>query len=453
MYDVPGGDSGREWVEVENAGSETVDISSWTFLENGSHHKLSLAEGAGIAPGGYAVIADDPTKFLVDWPSYSGVLYDSSFSLSNSGEPLALLDDSGSTAASVTYDPTLGAAGDGNTLQWDSTKWIAAPATPGSAYVARSALQDSPAVAAGVATAGDTPAPSTAPSVKQQIFASAGPSRTVFVGADSAFTATAIGLAGEPLPNARYIWTFGDGGRMEGQSVSYHYNFPGTYVVVLDVASGGYSTEARVIVTALPADISIPFVSTAVTEIQNNSVVELDLGGWMLASEGKTFTFPSHTIVGAHEAVMIANARAGLSPKTPEALVLEYPNGAFAASYQIPLVAARMPAGTNVAAGAVAPAATPIKTSATLLKTPTSTSVPSAPTGSQAAAVVESTDPPVAEAAAGGMNALLPWIAGLALIVALGAGGLYFFMGDEMPATKESNTEDDASVYEIEEIA
>ena len=39
MYDVPGSDAGREWIEIHNTGN-TTDLTDWRFFESGSNHKL-----------------------------------------------------------------------------------------------------------------------------------------------------------------------------------------------------------------------------------------------------------------------------------------------------------------------------------------------------------------------------------------------------------------------------
>ncbi|MFA6339080.1 MAG: lamin tail domain-containing protein [Candidatus Paceibacterota bacterium] len=86
MYDLEGSDTDREWIEVCNNGSDPVDISSWKLFESNSNHTLNKIQGDGIiSAGGFAIIADNSQKFLVDNPQFSGTLFDSSFSLSNEG--------------------------------------------------------------------------------------------------------------------------------------------------------------------------------------------------------------------------------------------------------------------------------------------------------------------------------------------------------------------------------
>lgn len=103
-YDLPGSDSGREWIEITNKGTDTVDISGFRLLEGGVKHKLILAQGSWLlASGGSAVIADDSATFLSEHPGFAKSLYTSSFSLSNTGETLSLVTASGAVESSLTY--------------------------------------------------------------------------------------------------------------------------------------------------------------------------------------------------------------------------------------------------------------------------------------------------------------------------------------------------------------
>lgn len=135
MYDAPepGGDTGREWVEIQNIGSVAVDISAWKLFEGDTNHKLVIAQGNTVLPPlGFAIIADKPEKFLSEHVGFSGTLFDSAFSLNNSsGEKLVLKNASSSVMSEVSYLPSWGAKGDGNSVQYFADGWSAAVPTPG----------------------------------------------------------------------------------------------------------------------------------------------------------------------------------------------------------------------------------------------------------------------------------------------------------------------------------
>ena len=150
MYDLPSGsDSGREWIEVYNAGAVAIDLTKLRLSENGTNHKIVAALGGStLAPAAYAVIADNPENFKTDWPQFPGQLFDSAFSLSNDGETIGLRDASSTEIASVTYSNGWRAAGDGNSLNRmpnDQDVFIARRPSPG-ASMSDSAIQPKPKV-------------------------------------------------------------------------------------------------------------------------------------------------------------------------------------------------------------------------------------------------------------------------------------------------------------------
>jgi hypothetical protein len=132
MYDLDGTDTSREWVEIQNTGSAPVDLSSWKFFEANTNHSL-VPDGSGsIAPGSYAIIADNPGNFRADQPNFTGLVFDSSFSLNNDpGELLALKNDTGTVIDQVTYTADPSGAYAGKSLQKNGSSWIVATPTPG----------------------------------------------------------------------------------------------------------------------------------------------------------------------------------------------------------------------------------------------------------------------------------------------------------------------------------
>ena len=103
-YDPPGSDAGHEWVEITNKGSESVNVATYRFREDGVNHKLTLASGTSTLPAGAsAIIASDPTTYASDYPNNTESVFKSSFSLSNTGETLALVNASGTVEYTMSY--------------------------------------------------------------------------------------------------------------------------------------------------------------------------------------------------------------------------------------------------------------------------------------------------------------------------------------------------------------
>lgn len=129
MYDLAeGSDSGREWIEVQNIGTAPIDLTSWRFFESNSNHKL--AGTRSLSPGAYAIIADDIAKFRADWPSFSGTVYESAFSLNNDGETIEMRQGE-RTIDAVAYDSTMGGDGSGDSLQRIESSFMPGSPTPG----------------------------------------------------------------------------------------------------------------------------------------------------------------------------------------------------------------------------------------------------------------------------------------------------------------------------------
>jgi hypothetical protein len=135
MYDLKtGSDTGREWIEIFNNGSVPVDLSSFIFFEADTNHKLKLVQGdTKVNAQGYALIVSDYAKFKTDWANlfgFSGTIFDSTFSLNNSGENLAIKDGD-LIVDQHTYSSSAGGAGDGKSLQKINGVWVSAMPTPG----------------------------------------------------------------------------------------------------------------------------------------------------------------------------------------------------------------------------------------------------------------------------------------------------------------------------------
>lgn len=375
MFDPPGTDTGHEWVEV--VAETEIDWSKLALREEGVNHKIS-AEGSVpnlIQVGTVFVIADDPVKFRTDHPAFSGMLLNSTFSLKNTGEEIGLVYD-GSQIFTVTYNPELGAKGDGNSLQNPTgTSWVAQKENPGTITV-----QVSVDGAVALATSSTTtimsvkptgePADAAPPGGYQSEYvalAAAIPDavRVSVVGEDGAtvskitgvvgaalqFHSRGIGLKKVELPNARYTWNFGDGVVRDGQHVEHSYKHPGEYNASVTVSSGVWSATDTVMV-----DIDQPTFflrQAAVYErgqelygfitLSNVSKSPARLDGFQLVlrnssmKEAARFTFDAQTTISPKNDMRLAfvqifprsrpSVERLLRAKGQLTVSLEYPNG------------------------------------------------------------------------------------------------------------------------------
>ncbi len=110
MYNLQGDDGGHEWIEIYNNENEEIDLEDWRFYEADMPHRLSLTQGDNeiISENEYIIIANDAEIFLQDYENFEGTVLDSSFSLSNAGEYLALKDPEGNIVDELTYSSDWG---------------------------------------------------------------------------------------------------------------------------------------------------------------------------------------------------------------------------------------------------------------------------------------------------------------------------------------------------------
>ncbi|MDR3548050.1 MAG: lamin tail domain-containing protein [Candidatus Pacebacteria bacterium] len=107
MADPPGSNAGRQWIEISNTGTTSVDLGAKTirlFTTSGNH--LIKAYGTGgtvLSAGSVGVIAENPMSFLNDWTAYAGQLFKSSFTLPASGV-VAVVDTDGTVLARSSYE-------------------------------------------------------------------------------------------------------------------------------------------------------------------------------------------------------------------------------------------------------------------------------------------------------------------------------------------------------------
>jgi hypothetical protein len=98
-----GVDKGREWVRIKNDSGSTVNLTQLKFVENGARHAIRAVKEEGVPHGAYAVIADNAELYADEHPKSSDYLFDSAFSLNNSGETIRLEDSSRQVVAEITY--------------------------------------------------------------------------------------------------------------------------------------------------------------------------------------------------------------------------------------------------------------------------------------------------------------------------------------------------------------
>lgn len=321
MFDSPGTDTGREWIEIFNNTSSEIDLSSYKFFENSVAHTLDLIKGdAKMQSNSYAIIASDANLFIADYPDFSGTLFDSVFSLNNTGEYLALIDANGNKVNEITYSGEIGGKGDGNTLQLNGEILISAKATPGTL---NSNEQIIPAANTSVATS-SVSTHSSQVSVSEnkeskEISINIGRERLTTINSPIKFEAFRTDQKNEG--SLRYFWNLGDGNTKKGKNINHVYKYSGNYNVVLNVVSGTKHAVSRTKVQVLEPKINL-FLNDSGLEFKNEDQYELNIGDWQFMG----FHFPKDTILSPKNSIIFDKEFFDFE----EEKILYFPNGKMA---------------------------------------------------------------------------------------------------------------------------
>jgi hypothetical protein len=368
MFDPAGSDSGREWVEVYNGGSVDIDLAGHVLLTDGlssSKHSLVAQGTSVIAAGSYGVIVQDVAAFKADYPNYAGVLFDSSWTglTASSGKTIVVIDSQSAVLDSVAYDPSIGGANTGESLQKNASgAWNAAAPTPGSGAFSGSAQTENTGTPATASS--ETPAAtSTASSGTSSVVSVASkqptlsrmrvelsvPSRAV-VGVPVTMSVKVYGYSDELRTFGGTHFAFGDGGARDGaasETVQYIYEHPGTYLVVLEYRANPFYRHDADVMARSTIEVSASSVSIGKRfsdgslEITNTSDREADISGWIVAPASDpyastVFHIPSGTVVLSGKKILLSHKMTKFTVADAEKAELMLPSGAPSAVPDIP---------------------------------------------------------------------------------------------------------------------
>jgi hypothetical protein len=350
MYDPEGSDTGREWIEVYNAGTIDVDLATYKLLESNVNHKLTLTDVAGnsnstsssiLKSNSFAIVADNPQKFLLDFPEYVGLLFDSAFSLNNTGEPLAIVNGSGAAIDNFEYSGDLGAGNNGNSLQLNNTGfWIEAGPTVGSVNKnetesGNSATNSGSSATSSTSNSGNNNSSthSSQAEITKYLEKSGleiGAGRNRFAGLRSPIEFKAEYNTDK---KPRFMWNWGDGSFNLGHKTDHTYKNSGVYNVVLNAFLNGYQATARVKATISEIYVDILSINSGKLVdimLKNMSEKEVNLGGFIIktASTSKSFEIPRDTIIDAKSTIIIPGEYTDFETSTTsQPAELYYPDG------------------------------------------------------------------------------------------------------------------------------
>lgn len=304
MYDLDGTDTNREWIEVHNTGNTSTDLSSWYLFSDNTKHALVPQGSSSVPSGGYAVITQNVLNFNNDQPNFSGLLFDSSWTgFNNESETIALKDQDLNIVSEVSFTPSMGGAGNGDSLQKINGSFEGATPTPGSenksgsggikeenSYTEDNIIKEKEVVAA--------------PKMKTKILTKS----TVVAGVPLKIGSATEGYEKEAIKIGKFVWNFGDGMAREdneSRSFEYTYTYPGEYVLTLAYHQYYFFSPTpdasdRIIIKVLPREVSISSVGDdrdPFLEIENKSPLEIDLSDWYIKGSTHTFSIPQGTYI------------------------------------------------------------------------------------------------------------------------------------------------------------
>lgn len=353
MYDASGTDTNHEWIELFNNGTTPVDITGWKLFENDSNHGITPITASLVAPGGYAIIADNANQFKIDYPNVTVPLFDTTMSLSNTGETFALKNATLATVDQVTYESSLGATGNGNSLNRVATLFVEAQATPG--LVNSTAVSNPPPVDTQTSTTSTQKKTEEiiTPSISAEIIAPT----SFLANTEVIFTPKISWTDGVSIPAGKLYWNFGDGfteTKQVAEVVRHTYTRAGKYVVVLEYSKNFYAdipdAVDQLIVTVDTAPLVFQRKDTVVV-IKNTGTAQINLSGWAIVAKEKIIPLPRGTILlGGSELVVPSAFPAN------EVVTLQYPNSStFAEIIPPPVVLPKQKISTSLRLSPVVP--------------------------------------------------------------------------------------------------
>ncbi len=351
MYDPSGSDDKHEWVEVYNNGSDSIDLTKYFLQTDGvgsSYHAINSVGTTTIVPAGaYAVIAQDAPTFTTDQTGFGGLLFDSSWSdLSDSvGKNIVINDANKVMLDQYTYDPSLGASNDGNSLQKNTDGvWVSAVPTPGISFADSSGGGTS--VSSVDTSGGGTASVVSSTSTQSVSVVSTTPAavlsvpKTAIAGVAVTISPSLIGMDSISVVNKSFHVTLGDGTEHYdsfANDFEHIYSYPGTYVINFEYIKNPYSQSkvgnlsVRKTIEVLSSPITIGTVGVdGSISISNSDTREVDISQWILRSISDPnifFVFPEGTIILPGKKIIFSKDVTGFLSQNEKKFELSLPSG------------------------------------------------------------------------------------------------------------------------------
>lgn len=323
MYNPEGTDSKREWIEIYS--DIDIDPTVIKLRENNVNHSIKVFREGQISD--YYVVVDNPEQFLLDYPSFNGMIYDSAFSLNNKGETLELVDEMGGVIDSVTYNTDLGANGTGNSLQKSGDILIPGEPTPGKENV-NTPIDENKEKETTTSTKTEYISAHSSyielsTKVVKTIPIGAGRDRIIPINTPIEFVST---YNEEDLKDIKFNWIFGNGFQERGEKVIYTYKHEGTYNLVLHAQTKDDYAVSRSKIIVFKPNLELGIINLDGEDtlyITNKGNREVNIGGFIIRAD-KNIVLPQDTIIIEGGTIVLDKELVGTLNTDIE---LRYPNG------------------------------------------------------------------------------------------------------------------------------
>ena len=354
MYDPEGTDANREWIEIKNTGISSVDLTEkvgkytrWRFFKgpDNNYQLFSFDGSKEILPGGYAIIASDPSYFKIDWPNFGDVIFDSTnFSLTGSSTDIGIKDTSDDSSFSpINYIPDPNANNNGNSLQLRGSVWKAAIPTPGIANSSNTNSSDNSSEDNTVdETIDSIPVVNNTSEIFKITTKIISP-KIVTAGIPFSLSSLTTTNRGETYAVGKFVWNFGDGmirEVMQSNPFEYVYEYPGEYVLTLSYYDSIFSIKPDAIdkmtIKIIPSGINISSVGTTsdpFIEIENKSTYEIILSNWVVTAGTHYFIIPEGTTLLPNKKIKLSPKITGFVGEDIKSVIIANPNKEIIATY------------------------------------------------------------------------------------------------------------------------
>jgi hypothetical protein len=160
---------------------------------------------------------------------------------------------------------------------------------------------------------------------KESLKVGAGRNRVVLVNTPVYFEAETNQVSKKVRPRLDYTWSFGDGDSDDGALVDHVYYFPGEYNVILTARDNDEVSVTRTKVKVIDNLLTINNVVAGehgYVEIKNPSNSEVNINGWEIVADERSYVISIDTIINAKSSIRIPNKVLHFDPVSNEVSLL-----------------------------------------------------------------------------------------------------------------------------------